>query len=625
MSKTRNFSFRWELLPILLLLLFLPLCVRTKILPSGLTGYAWYGNKATVTDAFLYYRGILLAVAALFMGVILVIRRRELSLSGERAFLPLLLYMGLVLLSAVCSKYPQFAWGGMIDLMEPAWVLLCYGVIDIYCCTVIRNKEDINTILLFLFVGMLLNTGLGLTQFLGHDFWRTSLGQSLRIPSAIREELTETTYYFDKSAFNSVYMGFYNPNYVGMYGSLLTPVLIGVIAAAKRNRVKIIVGVSTLLFVFTVLCSGSKSFFLAMFLTLLVGAALYGGNVKHKGKLLAGALAFIILTLTAYRLYTGNSFLQYVKNAFQTKENNQMLTDIYPTDEGVRFDYAGRELLAGYQDAAGNYFITLQDASAGLLPLEQAEETGVQKVDDPELDGIRLAIFQYKETGVTGLQITTDGFDWHFTQENGSYTYVSGTGKPDKMISSPSALPERWNGFASGRGFIWSKTIPLLKSNLFLGSGPDTFPLVFPHNDYLDRYHGGFGDILIFKPHNYYLQVAVQTGMLSLLSILAFFGLYLRDSWKTYHRGAGAKNTEHRKRGDAEKADDVKSDRDAGVRMLGMAISLGVVCYLIASLTCDSSVSMAPYFWILLGVGFACNRLARETPITDSSKETENR
>ncbi len=33
--------------------------------------------------------------------------------------------------------------------------------------------------------------------------------------------------------------------------------------------------------------------------------------------------------------------------------------------------------------------------------------------------------------------------------------------------------------FASGRGFIWSRSIPLLKDSVFIGYGADTYPLIF--------------------------------------------------------------------------------------------------------------------------------------------------
>ena len=39
---------------------------------------------------------------------------------------------------------------------------------------------------------------------------------------------------------------------------------------------------------------------------------------------------------------------------------------------------------------------------------------------------------------------------------------------------------------------------------------------------------------------------------------------------------------------------------------------LGVIGYLIAGISNDSCVTIAPIFWVLLGIGFAVNRINRE-------------
>jgi hypothetical protein len=48
-------------------------------------------------------------------------------------------------------------------------------------------------------------------------------------------------------------------------------------------------------------------------------------------------------------------------------------------------------------------------------------------------------------------------------------------------------------------------------------------------------------------------------------------------------------------------------------QMLGATTCLGVVGYLFAGIFNDSVVSVAPVFWIVLGVGVALNFMNRET------------
>lgn len=72
------------------------------------------------------------------------------------------------------------------------------------------------------------------------------------------------------------------------------------------------------------------------------------------------------------------------------------------------------------------------------------------------------------------------------------------------------------------RGYIWSRTIPILPDYLVLGAGPDCFLYEFPQDDILGKlYAYGTGSIVVDKPHNLYLQIFVNEGGIALLAFLA--------------------------------------------------------------------------------------------------------
>ena len=54
-------------------------------------------------------------------------------------------------------------------------------------------------------------------------------------------------------------------------------------------------------------------------------------------------------------------------------------------------------------------------------------------------------------------------------QVDGTY-YMNVFGKP-KIVPAETAIFTDYEWLASGRGYIWSRTIPLLKDNIILGSG----------------------------------------------------------------------------------------------------------------------------------------------------------
>lgn len=74
-----------------------------------------------------------------------------------------------------------------------------------------------------------------------------------------------------------------------------------------------------------------------------------------------------------------------------------------------------------------------------------------------------------------------------------------------------------------------------LKSAVFIGYGPDTFAMYFPQHDISGKVKAyGTDDIIVDKPHNMYLQNAVNTGILSLLAFLVMIISYFLSSIKLY-------------------------------------------------------------------------------------------
>lgn len=146
----------------------------------------------------------------------------------------------------------------------------------------------------------------------------------------------------------------------------------------------------------------------------------------------------------------------------------------------------------------------------------------------------------------------------------------------------------------SSRGYIWSRTLPLLKNCLVTGYGADTFTYVFPQNDVLAKYYSysdfdqGFY-VTVDKPHNMYLQMFVSNGLIALIAFLGICVFYLVDCFRLY----ALKKTYRPE------------------QIMGAAVMLGVVGYLAAGVFNDSTVSVAPVFWILLGTGAALNTINR--------------
>ena len=173
-----------------------------------------------------------------------------------------------------------------------------------------------------------------------------------------------------------------------------------------------------------------------------------------------------------------------------------------------------------------------------------------------------------------------------------NYTY-----KPDEIVTAEAAVFTEYDTFFGNRGYLWSRSIPLLKKYIVLGSGADTFSIVFPQDDYVVRTNAGYQDQLITKPHSMYLQYGIQYGMAALICFMVMAVMYGVQSLKLCW----------------------KADFKDKYSCLALGIFLGVLGYGIMGISNDSCVALAPIAWAMLGFGFAVNAIVKEK----QEKETE--
>lgn len=99
--------------------------------------------------------------------------------------------------------------------------------------------------------------------------------------------------------------------------------------------------------------------------------------------------------------------------------------------------------------------------------------------------------------------------------------------------------------------------------------------------------------MFVDKPHDLYLQIALDYGLIALIAFLAMMLIYLFDCIKLYAFKSSYTHSE----------------------ILGVANSLGIIGYLFAGFFNDSLISVAPIFWIVFGTGIAINYINRTEAI----------
>ncbi len=164
---------------------------------------------------------------------------------------------------------------------------------------------------------------------------------------------------------------------------------------------------------------------------------------------------------------------------------------------------------------------------------------------------------------------------------------VPGNVVPAKSEGLAEQLIRKYGPVASGRGYIWIRSVQMASHTLLLGRGPDTFGLYFPNADPYKAYYT-LPDYFIDKPHNSYLQVWFNLGGLGLLAFLAMVGMHFFSTLKLLR----------------------KAPLQKPITIMALALFLGWVSYLLVAFFYDSALSVAPLFWIIFGLGLAVNRMA---------------
>ena len=572
-------SNRLQLFPLLFAIAIIPLIVLGKEAATHLEQYAWYAYDTTF-DFFLYFKSSFL----IFTGIILLIflafffyqKRKEAK--WDSAFIFLAIYGFLAILSSLCSKYRLNSLTGIPEQFESVFVLLTYCLLCFYSFQMVRSEKNLSYLIKGLVASISYLILLGITQLLGHDLLTSPLGESI-ITSTLPDGYSITLNFG-----RTVFLTLFNPNYVGVYCALTIPILITLLLYTKGVTKRILYFILTIGLFVCLVGSGSATGMITVGISLLFLLLLNRHLLSPYKKFLIPVLALFLIAGIGFSIK-----MNLPKRIYQLLFTNspKSVERIDTDDDCVRITYNNKVLEFSYElNEDHSFAFSITDGEGNVIPFTKIDDQTTLIINDTNYPQITVRPVMFND--IYSFGITLDETEWYFTKENEehSYYYINSYGKQIKMNnSSESALPENFYSFATNRGFIWSKTIPLLKNHILLGTGADCFVFEFPNDDYVEMYQYGFLNQLMTKPHNLYLQIGVQTGVISLIAFLLFYLCYFIKSIKLY----------------------LFHPLNDYMKQMGAAILVATTGYMISGLINDSTVTVAPLYWVLLGIGFSVN------------------
>ena len=592
-------------IPVILMMGFIPLLVHMYHYNTNLSQFDWFPDSSeTVTDFFFAWKMYAIILVGAFIGLNLLYRHfiAEDKFRFEKPFVLLGVYVALVILSAICSKYKYWVAHGTYELFEPVWVVLAYVLLCYYTYHNVREEKQVDYILRWSGIGLAVVTLIGVVQYFGLDFFKTTLGRRLITNPSYWEQADSIAFKFpDKTSYTTLY----NPDFLAFYFGMLIPLLLCLLIGAKKVWQKVLFAVAEVLCLICLKGSGTASGWLALAIggVILVLVLL---SRKKKTMVLGGVLLVVGIAVAAV-FGTKTTIGQQVKNIIvgtYHMEEKYALCDIETGTDGVTLDIGDNKLELSFEMAEdGTVLLSCMDSNGNELPQTVTDEANqISVISDERFANVQLQTLAIGEDMQFPCAIATiDGREWMFLNAGGEngYFYANAAGKLTKYEKVESAKVF-YEDAMSNRGHIWNMTIPLLKKTILVGTGANTFMLAYPQNDYIAQEYI-YGNGYQVKAHNWYLQQWVENGIVATLALLVFLGWYIIRSIRIYRL----------------------VDLHDRLSWVGFGLFAAVLVYLIAAVANDSNVCTAPVFWGMLGLGLAVNRMLVEKEKLFVKKETE--
>ena len=511
-----------------------------------------------------------------------------------------LLFLGLSLISALISPYKDVAFNGASDRYEGLWMWAVYMLLFVESRIFAENKKSIAVLVSGIALGAFLVGTVGTLQFIGKNPYEWD-GVAKFIMGDVKGGFS--------MRFSSVFATLYNPNCVGLYTGMLCPffLIAGIAAPVKKWYKYVFLALAGLMLVCLFGCESVGGFLglaSGLAFAVLTAVAYFIRRAGKKGAVLAAASAVGFAVLAAVVL-SGNSMIAQKVNIIRDTVKNPS-----SAESPFFFKYIAMEGQNGHTAVittlTGDIEITVENGEKKIEFYDGStrSEIALKPADEVAKGFARSYVCEIPGLIASGLNITEEGFmefrggdgahsntSFYFDISDGDLTYTDMFGTPvDLDKDYPSVGFKGMERLGSNRGYIWSRSIPLIAKHILTGCGPDCYVFEFPQQDVLSKLeYLGNPNIIIDKPHSFYLQVIINTGLVSFLALVALFAVYLVKTVRA-----------------------VMQSTDKTMLGLRLGAAAGVIGYFAAASTTDSVVSVSPVFWILLGLGFAADKLSDE-------------
>ncbi len=618
------------LLPILIALCLIPLVILTKDYRTEFSKFSWFNNtELNQIDSFEYAKGILViimgAIAATVIGFSeygkIQKKKRLFEHADLKVIILLAVYLIMVIISSLFSEHSNLVFhGGGYGQWQTMWVLLGYGMLFLYAYLFINSEKRGLLTIKFLMITTGILSLMGVLQTMGHNPLSWKWVQNIITSQSSVEGIDF------KEGVSNVILSFNNPNYVGPYIALILPISAAFIFLQvfddkrKDNAAKIAGALILIGLVNTLIGSSSSAGIISVLaggilaLVLILSGIFWGKQPETEEKtdfdeqphkkskrglimgLIIGLCSIAVLITVGIFSFRSSLFQNTINKLLEGGNDTRNVASIVnnKADElDITLRNDTRFTLAPKVDANGQFTITAYDDSKKPINIQQTSEQGIYTLSDERFSMITLAVnnFSIEDQVYSGFKINDapNRISWTFVFKDGKWRYYTPFGKFTRLHKVESFGFKNYQNIANRRGFIWSRTIPLMKDYWFKGIGPNAFIIAFPNDDFVGSKRVDDTTTLVDKPHNAFLQIYIQTGGISALAYGGLWILYMIGGIRIFWRKKQYRN----------------------IDMIGLGLLVGIFAFAVSGITNDTIIGTQVIYWTLLGTGYAVNRIIR--------------
>lgn len=590
-------------MPIFILLGIVPLIMKMIIIYPKDEKLVDILNTTEVIDIYSNFKATAITVLCVIMLVMLFLLFDKQKAKRDATIKWYLvgggLFIGISLIATLLSKYPNTSWWGMPDRAEGFVVTACYLFMTGYTLYIFRTYRDYDYIIRVLSFLVIVSTIIGAFQYFGYDlFTQVKFIENLVLSKEAREAGASLGSSFESG---KVFGTMFHYNYMGSFGAMMVPLFITLTLFLKDRKYRVVCGVMSLCSMFLLFGSTSRAGLIGLACSVLVGICIFAKKIIKIWKIVLPIMIGFIVILFGFNFMTGGTIfsriptlMSDITGLFGSSDESFDYRDHIPVrniiHEGQKqkIVFQTGTLVLGHID--GEFYF--EDEEGNIVDYIM-DSSGTYMTEDPRFKDVtfkHVVVSGTSEQGIPNIiNMSVNNLRTFYFMTSVTEGVVLCDPMPLQAIELEYPEAVGFKGkekLGSARGYIWSRSIPMMKETLLVGYGPDTYALEFPQGDYLGKWWAyNTPNMIVDKAHNLYLAIFINQGGLALLGFLIMIGAYIVQSIRLY-----ALKTDY-------EASDIK----------GIAVTLAIVGYLGAGIFNDSVISVAPIFWILLGTGMAIN------------------